>query len=177
MVARVDAVLRQELDIPDGLADPRVYVLDPCCGTGAYLVEVLKSIHATLQAKGGDGLAAHKVKLAAWAGSSASRSCPAPFVVSHLQLGLYLQNLGAPLAEIDQETSFLVPGHQFSPLYNQKKWDGRRHLFRWKGQAFPAGLWPRRVKDILDRYRVEYTVERESECPECPRENRANGCN
>ena len=28
--------------VPDGLADPHVYVLDPCCGTGAYLVEVLR---------------------------------------------------------------------------------------------------------------------------------------
>ena len=45
MVARVDTVLREELDLPDGLADPRVYVLDPCCGTGAYLVEVLKQHH------------------------------------------------------------------------------------------------------------------------------------
>ena len=43
-VARVDAALREELDIPDGLADPRVFVLDPCCGTGAYLVEVLRQI-------------------------------------------------------------------------------------------------------------------------------------
>ena len=41
MVARVDPVLREELDIADGLADPSVVVLDPCCGTGAYLVEVL----------------------------------------------------------------------------------------------------------------------------------------
>ena len=40
-VARVDTVLREELDLPDGLADPNVIVLDPCCGTGAYLVEVL----------------------------------------------------------------------------------------------------------------------------------------
>jgi hypothetical protein len=29
-VARVDTALREELDIPDGLADPRVFVLDPC---------------------------------------------------------------------------------------------------------------------------------------------------
>ncbi|MBM4276232.1 MAG: DNA methyltransferase, partial [Deltaproteobacteria bacterium] len=99
MVARVDAVLRQELDIPDGLADPRVYVLDPCCGTGAYLVEVSKSIHATLQAQGGNGLMAHKVKLAALSRVFGFEIMPAPFVVAHLQLGLYLQNLGAPLAE------------------------------------------------------------------------------
>ncbi len=48
-VARVDRVLREELDLPDGLADPNVIVLDPCCGTGAYLVEVLNSIAATLR--------------------------------------------------------------------------------------------------------------------------------
>ena len=53
MVARVDTVLREELDMPDGLADPRVYVLDPCCGTGAYLVEVLERIAQTLDEKGG----------------------------------------------------------------------------------------------------------------------------
>ncbi len=99
MVARVDAVLRSELGRPDGLADPHVYVLDPCCGTGAYLVEVLKSINATLQAQGGDGLVAHKVKLAALDRVFGFEIMPAPFVVSHLQVGLFLQNLGAPLAE------------------------------------------------------------------------------
>ena len=46
MVTRVDTVLREELGIADGLADPKVYVLDPCCGTGAYLVAVLQRIAA-----------------------------------------------------------------------------------------------------------------------------------
>lgn len=41
MVERVDTVLRTELGLASGLADPNVYVLDPACGTGAYLVEVL----------------------------------------------------------------------------------------------------------------------------------------
>ncbi|MFL5805885.1 MAG: N-6 DNA methylase, partial [Roseiflexaceae bacterium] len=35
-VARVDTALREELGIADGLADERVVILDPCCGTGAY---------------------------------------------------------------------------------------------------------------------------------------------
>jgi len=99
MVARVDTVLRTELDLPDGLADPRVYVLDPCCGTGAYLVEVLRRIHATLQDKGGDALAAQDVKRAAMERVFGFEILPAPFVVSHLQLGLLLQNLGAPLSD------------------------------------------------------------------------------
>jgi SAM-dependent methyltransferase len=99
MVARTDRVLREELGLEDGLADENVYVLDPGCGTGAYLVEVLKTIAATLKAKGDDALAAQAVKQAARERVFGFEILPAPFVISHLQLGLLLQNLGAPLAE------------------------------------------------------------------------------
>ncbi len=103
MVARVDTVLREELEIPDGFADPRVYVLDPSCGTGAYLVEVLHKIHETLKAKGEDALAANDLKRAAVDRVFGFEILPAPFVVSHLQLGLLLKNLGAPLSESTNE--------------------------------------------------------------------------
>lgn len=99
MVARVDTVLRDELAIEDGLADPRVYVLDPCCGTGAYLVEVLNRIHETLKTKGLGEMAAHKLKEAAKDRVFGFEILSAPFVIAHLQLGLLLENLGAPLAE------------------------------------------------------------------------------
>ncbi|MEJ7712929.1 MAG: N-6 DNA methylase [Pyrinomonadaceae bacterium] len=56
MVERTDRCLREELRIESGLADERVYVLDPCCGTGAYLVEVLKRIKRTIDEAGGDEL-------------------------------------------------------------------------------------------------------------------------
>lgn len=98
-VARVDRVLREELDLPDGLADPNVIVLDPCCGTGAYLVEVLHSIAATLRDKGGDALVASDLKQAAMNRVFGFEIMPAPFVVSHLQLGLMLQAQGAPLSQ------------------------------------------------------------------------------
>lgn len=103
MVARVDAVLRDELHIVDGLADPRVYVLDPCCGTGAYLVEVLKRIATTLQEKGGDALLGSDLKRAALERVFGFEILPAPFVVAHLQLGLLLQNLEVPLSEKKNE--------------------------------------------------------------------------
>lgn len=99
MVERVDTALRQELAIEDGLADSRVYVLDPCCGTGAYLVEVLKRIATTLQEKGEDALGGHDIKHAAEQRVFGFELLPAPFVIAHLQLGLLLQNLGAPLAD------------------------------------------------------------------------------
>lgn len=102
-VARVDAVLREELDIPDGLADPNVYVLDPCCGTGAYLRFVLAKIEETLRAKGGDALVANDLKRAAMDRVFGFEILPAPFVIAHLQLGLLLHNAGAPLSEAKSE--------------------------------------------------------------------------
>lgn len=86
-VARVDHVLREELDLPDGLADPNVIVLDPCCGTGAYLVEVLHSIAATLRGKGGDALVASDLKDAAMNRVFGFEIMPAPFVISHTAIG------------------------------------------------------------------------------------------
>jgi hypothetical protein len=102
-VARVDAALREELDIPDGLADPRVFVLDPCCGTGAYLVEVLRKIEKTLKENGEDALAAVEVKEAAQKRVFGFEILPAPFVVAHLQMGLLLQNLAVPLDDAKNE--------------------------------------------------------------------------
>jgi predicted helicase len=99
MVERVDTVLRQELGLPLGLADKNVYVLDPCCGTGSYLVEVLDRIHRTLKERGEDGLTASDLKEAAQKRVFGFEILPAPFVVSHLQLGLLLQKLGVPLVE------------------------------------------------------------------------------
>ncbi len=97
MVERVDGVLRDELAIEDGLADSNVYILDPCCGTGAYLVEVLKRIDKTLEEKGLGALAGSQLKEAAKNRVFGFEILTAPFVVAHLQLGLLLQNLGVPL--------------------------------------------------------------------------------
>lgn len=103
-VARVDAALREELDIPDGLADPRVFVLDPCCGTGAYLVEVLRVIAQTIKEEKGEGaLAELTVKEAAQKRIFGFEIMPAPFVVAHLQMGLLLQDLAVPLDDSKSE--------------------------------------------------------------------------
>ena len=103
MVARVDAVLREELGIADGLADPEVFILDPCCGTGAYLTEVLRHIKARLDEQGLGGLAGAKLKQAALERVFGFELLPAPYVVAHLQLGLLLHQWGATL-QLDEST-------------------------------------------------------------------------
>ena len=99
MVARVDRALKDDLDIPDGLAAENVYVLDPCCGTGAYLAEVLRRIAANLKGQGLGALAGARVKQAATNRVFGFEIMPAPFVVAHLQVGLTMQNLDAALAD------------------------------------------------------------------------------
>ena len=103
MVARVDQALKDDLGIADGLADDNVYVLDPCCGTGAYLAEVLRRISANLQGKGLDGLVGTKVKQAAMQRVFGFEIMPAPLVVAHLQVGLTMQELHAPFSDNGSE--------------------------------------------------------------------------
>ena len=52
-----------------------MYVLDPCCGTGAYLVEVLQTIATTLMDKGEGGLLAGRLKAAAIRIASSGLRC------------------------------------------------------------------------------------------------------
>ena len=108
MVARVDKALKDDLDIPEGLAAENVYVLDPCCGTGAYLAEALRRIAANLEGQGLGALAGAKVREAAAGRVFGFEIMPAPFVVAHLQVGLALDGLGAPLGEAERAGVFLT---------------------------------------------------------------------
>ena len=99
MVARVDRALRDDLGIADGLTAENVYVLDPCCGTGAYLAEVLRRIAANLEGRGLGALVGSRVKQAAMERVFGFEIMPAPFVVAHLQVGVTMQDLDAPLAD------------------------------------------------------------------------------
>ena len=103
MVARVDRALKDDLGIADGLAAENVYVLDPCCGTGAYLAEVLRRIAANLDRRGLGALTGARVKQAATERVFGFEIMPAPFVVAHLQVGLTMQELDAPLSDDGDE--------------------------------------------------------------------------
>ena len=103
MVARVDRALKDDLGIPEGLAADNVYVLDPCCGTGAYLSEVLRRIADNLEGRGLGALTGARVKQAATERVFGFEIMPAPFVVAHLQIGLTMQSLDAPLSDDGDE--------------------------------------------------------------------------
>jgi len=86
MVERVDHLLRTQLNQPLGLASPAVRILDPCCGTGAYLTAVLHRIHRTLLEQAGDdnALVPNALREAAINRVFGFEIMPAPFVIAHL---------------------------------------------------------------------------------------------
>lgn len=108
MVARADTVLRDELGVEDGLADPGVLVLDPCCGTGAYLVEVLRLIEGRLRTRGDDALLGGDLKKAATERIFGFEILPASYVVAHLQLDVYLQSKGVALSGTERAAVYLT---------------------------------------------------------------------
>ena len=101
MVERVDHLLRTELNQPLGLASPAVRILDPCCGTGAYLTAVLHRIHRTLLEEAGDdtALAPNALRTAALTRVFGFEIMPAPFVIAHLQIASLLEAAQAPLTD------------------------------------------------------------------------------
>ncbi len=98
MVARADRALKDDLGISDGLAAENVYVLDPCCGTGAFVTEVLRRIEVKLKGRGLGALVGPQVREAATERVFGFEIMPAPFVVAHLQVSLTMQDLDASLA-------------------------------------------------------------------------------
>ena len=108
MVARVDKALKDDLGVADGLAAENVYVLDPCCGTGAYVTAVLRRIDKTLDEKGLGNLKGQMVKKAALSRVLGFEIMPAPFIVAHLQVGSELQRLGASLKDHERASVYLT---------------------------------------------------------------------
>ncbi len=110
MVERVDHLLRTELNEPLGLASPNVQVLDPCCGTGAYLVEVLHRIERTLREQAGDddALVGADLRRAATTRIFGFEIMPAPFVIAHLQIAQLLEDAKASLTEDQRALVYLT---------------------------------------------------------------------
>jgi len=107
-VRKVEGLLKTELDCPRGFADDRVVVLDPCCGTGAYLIEVLRCVAEQLQNEGAGAALAAKLLNAFCQRILGFEILTAPFVVAQLQLYLILSDLGVEPDESHRPAIFLT---------------------------------------------------------------------
>jgi len=97
IVRAVDDILKTRFGKTWGLADSSVKILDPAAGTGTFLYFVIQQIH--------DEVVHTRHQAGQWPQKSQEllgrifgfELLMAPYVVSHLKLGLLLNELGAPL--------------------------------------------------------------------------------
>lgn len=103
IVRSVDAILKEEFDLPLGLADtakdsttqqPRVQILDPATGTGTFLYEVIKQIYGKLEQIGMASQWDSYVEQHLLNRLFGFELLMAPYAIAHLKLGLQLQELG-----------------------------------------------------------------------------------
>ncbi|KHL24991.1 helicase [Croceibacterium mercuriale] len=107
-VRRVHQLLKTDLGRARGLADPEVVVLDPCCGTGAYLLEVARCIADQLRAEGDEDTIGLELAKAFEQRVIGFEILTAPFAIAQLQLYLLLDQLGARPAEDRRLAVFLT---------------------------------------------------------------------
>ena len=94
-VRRIHHILKTDLNCKRGLADPGVVVLDPCCGTGAYLLEVARCIAEEAKASGDSAAIGLELSRAFHERVIGFEILTAPFAIVQLQLYLLLDSLGA----------------------------------------------------------------------------------
>lgn len=172
MVERVDRVLREELGRLDGLADPDVWVLDPCCGTGSYVIQVLKRIRMTLEEGGLGDLVPERLKQAAMTRIADFEIMTAPLIIAHWQIGQLLRD--APLTENERAAIYLTnaltgwsesspqpPIQGFDELLNERTGADtvkrhRRILVVLGNPPYNAysGVAPQSERNLIDRYKV-----------------------
>jgi predicted helicase len=126
IVRGVDHILKTEFGLPDGLADNsmievpvpgkpketrmvhKVQILDPACGTGTFLAQVIETIRDTVVAKHGAGV---------WPGYVHDHLLPrlygfellmAPYAIAHLKLGLRLKETGYDIEQSERLRVYLT---------------------------------------------------------------------
>ncbi len=102
IVRSVDEILKTRFNKPWGLADGSVKVLDPAAGTGTFLYYVIQQIHdEVVNVRGQGGQWAEKSKEVLKRIYGFELLMP-PYVMSHLKLGMLMDELGAPLEGKDE---------------------------------------------------------------------------
>lgn len=107
-VGKIDRLLREELGCARGFADERVIILDPACGTGAYLIEALRYMAEQIEREGAGATIAARLLDAACRRFIGFEILTAPFVVAQLQLYLLLARLHAAPDDKHRPAVFLT---------------------------------------------------------------------
>jgi predicted helicase len=99
IVRSVNLVLRSHFNCQDGLSDTRIILLDPACGTGIFLQEVIKQIRAEFRKSGHADRWSDYVHAHLLPHLFGFELLMAPYIMVHLKLGIQLAALDLPEPE------------------------------------------------------------------------------
>lgn len=108
VVRSVDHLLRTRLERPDGLADPRVWLLDPAAGTTTFVVEAFRRAIETCGAKYGRAAVPALVRDHLLPHGFGFELMMAPYAIGHLKMSLFLAEQGYTLRETDRVNLLLT---------------------------------------------------------------------
>lgn len=108
VVRSVDHLLRTRLDRPDGLADPRVWFLDPAAGTTTFLVEAFRKAIETCGTKYGRAAVPALVRDHLLPHGFGFELMMAPYAIGHLKMSLFLAEQGYTLRDEDRVNLLLT---------------------------------------------------------------------
>jgi hypothetical protein len=170
IVRSIDYLLKERFGRQNGLADEGVYILDPACGTGSFLLEVLRLLRERVPKAGWNDYI-RKYLLHRLFGFELLM---APYIISHLKLGLYLKETGFEFRKGERLGIFLtntlepdVAGQQHFPFARAIAEEGRNAQRVKKDEPIMvvlgnppySGHSANKVKWIEDRVRDYYSVD------------------
>jgi predicted helicase len=108
IVSSIDWLLRTRFNLPLGLADPGVNLLDPATGTATFLYFAIRRIYETLMERGQAGAWKEYVREKLLPRLFGFELLMAPYAVAHLKLGLLLSELGYTFGKHDRVGVYLT---------------------------------------------------------------------
>ena len=108
IVRAVHDLLKTRFSLPDGLADPRVTLLDPAAGTLTFPAEAIQLAFQEFTGKYGAGAKENFLRNHILPHFYAFELLMAPYAIGHMKIGFLLESLGVPLKDGERFQFYLT---------------------------------------------------------------------
>jgi predicted helicase len=108
IVRAVHDLLKIRFSLPDGLADPRVTLLDPAAGTLTFPAEAIQLAFQEFTGKYGAGAKENFLRNHILPHFYAFELLMAPYAIGHMKIGFLLESLGVPLKDGERFQFYLT---------------------------------------------------------------------
>ncbi len=117
IVRSIHELLKTRFNLPDGLADPRVTLLDPAAGTLTFPAEAIRLAAVEYTSKYGEGGKRGFIREQILRNYYAFELMMAPYAIGHLKMSYLLEELGCPLEEHDRFQLYLTNSLSMEDIY------------------------------------------------------------